>query len=188
MDKRIISDIETVRFNWDEHADMLPNFSCGEEEEHKALDQYFNDFTKCPDAKLYIVRHKKSNEIIGLFALSCSSVTKTEYQFKYPPSPDVVPAIELKAFALSEEYQHQTIDGLDERITIGDIVIGLVKSQVKWIVNNVCGARYIILYSVYSAISFYKRNGFSSFNEYVSSKPSNFSSDCYGMFMSIEEM
>lgn len=188
MDKRIIFDIETVRFNWDEHADMLPNFSCGEEDEHKALGQYFNGCTKCSDSKLYIVRHKTSNEVIGLFALSCSSVTRTEPATAYSSSPDVVPAIELKAFALSEDYQHKTLDGFEDRITIGDIVIGLVKSQVKWIVDNVCGARYIILYSVDSAINFYSRNGFVSFNEYVFSTPSNYSDGCTGMFMSIDKI
>lgn len=176
------SDIEVVSFSKDEHADMLIPFSCGQQEEHQSIAQYFFDCQKHPDAKLYVVKNTSDGDIIGLFALSCSSIIK---MIDDASRNNTLPAIELKAFALSEKYQHKTVS---PDITIGDLVLGFIKAKVKWIVTNICGARYLILYSVASAERFYTRNGFAAFDQYIYSSPGSFSEGCTGMFMNIEDV
>ena len=174
---------ESINFNifklTKEYLSMVENFTCGNDEIDKYLKtkafedlEFGNSFTR-------IIINKDNNELIGYYSINCSSIVMENYNHRY-----FSPAIEIKMFALSEKYQGIKLSNEDDDMFSDQILCEII-SKIVGITEAYISARSIILYSVPKAKSFYERNGFEAFVEYMLSSDDMYIKDCIPMWFQL---
>ena len=88
------------------------------------------------------------------------------------------PASEIKYFAVSEKYQHRPFD---EDFNFSDLMLCKVIARLYEISEDVISFEHILLYSVPEAVSFYQRNGFKKFSEYMEEDSYRYIKGCIPM-------
>lgn len=163
------------------NPEYITRFTCGNEE----IDKYLK-YKACGDlehgigvTKVFI--SNKNKEIIAYYTLNASAiVAKNGTRGNYSS------AIELKMFAVNKKYQKQKYSkDVECNLTISDFILASVIKSITHIVENNCGANSIILYSVDTAVDFYKKNFFELFEEFMMTDSSNYLDGCVPMWFKL---
>ena len=150
------------------------NFNCGND----YLNQYAIDTsTDITDAVSFMYVDNKINKAACIYSLSCSSIIHNSGD-----NLSLIPAVEIKMFALDVAYQHRDYSDDPEDGTYGDVFLSFIISTIRDFSESQCGCDYVVLYSVPQAESFYKRNFFEKFERYMQPDKSIINTDCVPMF------
>lgn len=156
----------------------INNFSCGNNE----IDSYLiKKAIDDDEGTTYLVIDELYSEVIGYCTMCCSGLTS-----KYQNSIRTLPAIEIKYFALSENVQKILYDEDDDHYYFSDYIFHTFIGMCENIAQTVIAAKYIILYSVPSAIYFYKRIGFTNFSKFHEPDNYLYINGCTPMYAEIE--
>lgn len=156
--------------------DKTKDFNCGNEVINNYLkEQAYND----PKATTFIIYDTENNHIISYYALSCSG-----FVLNYKSHFTLYPAVEIKMFAVDEQYKH-IIYSPDDNLTLSDYIFCNVISRIYDFTENECGADKVILYSVPKAENFYIKNGFIRFQDFMLKSESMFLDGCIPMYMDL---
>lgn len=156
---------------------LVKDFDCGNE----VINEYLKSKSHCdPQTVTYIVIDNDNGSVICYYSLSCSGfVIESNHKFT------IYPAVEIKMFAIDENYQHMPYSEDIEDGSFSDILFSDVIGFIYDFTENYCGADKIILYSVPDAKSFYIRNGFTEFMEYMLKSESWFLDGCVPMYLDL---
>lgn len=98
---------------------------------------------------------KNNSEIIAMYTLSASAMFYEIDSAKY-----LIPAIEIKMFAVNKKYQNMPFSSDKEDGVFADWLLSWVIKRIREITDDYCGANKIILLSTPKAFKFYDRNLF----------------------------
>ena len=160
-----------------ENECKLAGFNCGNEE----LDKYIK--THCASADDMVTRiviDSEKGKVVCVYSLSASSIIWVSYGKYY-----YAPAIEIKVFALDEEYQNVRYSCDENDGCLSNILLSGVINQILDITDNCCGANLVSLYSTPSAIQFYKKNDFIEYPEDALHSDDRFLDGCTPLYMRI---
>lgn len=167
----------TVEALESKHKKYLKEFNCGKE----SLDKYFkNDALNDVDATTHIFIDKKAKKAIALVSLSCSGIMVNSSNKFY-----IYPAVEIKVFALNEEYKHLKYSNeKNDNEKLSDKIFNyIVYKLIDDFTNDYCGACRIVLYSLPEAVSFYKdRHHFKDFTCYMVPNDERYLEGCVPLF------
>jgi hypothetical protein len=152
-------------------------FSCGNAE----IDRYFKESAdKDCDCVTYVFSDTDTGDIIAFASLRCSGII-----FQDSNHIELFPAIEIRYFATDERFQHiqMQTDLPEDRYCISDSVFCELMRMIRDISCRTVGAEYVVLYSVPSAVGFYRRNLFEEFNEAFTPERHRYINDCLPMYL-----
>lgn len=159
--------------------ELTQHFDCGNEIMNKYLNEKSFDDSK---ATTFIIKNNDDNTVICYYSLSCSGlVINTNGGDLFT----MYPAVEIKMFAVDEKYQHIPYYNEPDTCSLSDMLLYDVISHINDFTENECGADKIILYSVPKAESFYSRNMFSRFEDFMKPASDWFTAECVPMFMTL---
>ena len=131
----------------------------------------------------YIFFDTENNKIIGFSSICCNGISIYKGDEDKSLYETTIPSVEIDFFAIDEEYRSIPLDEQSNRYeTLSKALFLFVLNHIKEITKNVIGATHICLYSVPSAVNFYKRCGFIDFTEYMKKDEKPFIKDCVPMF------
>ena len=135
-----------------DNKSYLNGFYCGVD----SLDRYvkenaLND-SENGNGVTYLVKDADLNTLVAYYTLSASSIPNYKQE--------VLSAISIDMFAVSNEYQDTLFrkDGKD--ILISDFILGGLIGEIYAMSNKVLGIKYITLHALLDAVPFYERNCF----------------------------
>lgn len=153
---------------------LIEDFSCGNEQiDIEIKNRIINGISE------YVV-DTESNKLIAYINYEASGLF-----LKHQKEQITKSALKINLFALDEEYQHLVYDEYDEDFKLSDKVFCDFLKRFRDISDNTLFFEYIILYSVPKAVSFYQRNGFKSFVEYMDKEKYRFLDGCTPMYIEI---
>ena len=151
-----------------EYYGNTEKFDCGFEVFNAYLKYKFLD----DNAAIHYITDAENDNLIAYFSLLSSCIFLNDFD-----DSNIIPAIELKMFAIDKEYRKLNLSGkLLEAIY--DLVVDY---------SHYVGAKALILYSVPAekVVQMYERNGFLKMPENYSMYKSNFNEGCVPMYKSI---
>jgi hypothetical protein len=158
---------------------LAQDFDCGNEVMNRYLKEQSFDDSK---ATTFIIKDNDTDAVICYYSLSCSGlVVNTNNGNKF----NIYPSVEIKMFAVDEKYQHIPQSAEPDSCSLSDMLLYEVIAHINDFTENECGADKIILYSVPKAESFYSRNMFCRFEDYMKPASDWFTSECIPMFMTL---
>ncbi|MBR6836695.1 MAG: hypothetical protein IKM72_11940 [Oscillospiraceae bacterium] len=163
----------------EDNKELTLGFDCGNETMNKYLKEKSYEDTK---ATTFIIKNNDDNTVICYYSLCCSGLvinTNDGNLFS------MYPAVEIKMFAVDEKYQHIPYYNEPDTCSLSDMLFYDVIGHINEFTENECAADKIILYAVPKAESFYSRNMFKKFEEYMKPASSWFTDECIPMFMSL---
>lgn len=168
------------------NEEELKGFSCGNDE----LDRFLHDEAKESSAKTCLFIDTEEKKIVAYTSIACSAimyaVEDDECVLLAPDRFSLAPAIEIKYFAVHEDYKHlRYSDAPSSSLTLSCNLFRYIVQHVRDIASNHVGAEYIVLYSVPKAISFYKRNLFNLFEDDMVRNADPYLESCQPMYMEI---
>lgn len=152
-------------------------FSCGNDK----IDEYFHKQAATDtECVTYIFPDDETNEVIAFLSIRCSGII-VDSQTRL----EILPAVEIKYFAVAEKFQHIHMDLYETESATHNISDEIFAMSVRKIrdITDLIGADYIILYSVPTAVSFYERNLFQPFSKYFTPERTRFTEGCTPMYM-----
>lgn len=162
---------------------LVDGFFCGNDAINKFLKK---DALDKKDIKTYLFIWK--NKLIGYFSISASGISV----MNAPNKKYNLPAVEIKFFAIHEEYHHMYFDEegekSKEKFYLSDVLLIQV---IDFIIDNICsiiGVYAIILYSVPTAVSLYKRRYFKPFIDLMIPDEKYYLEGCIPMFVRIQDI
>lgn len=157
----------------------VQDFDCGNEEINKYLKEKSFDDSK---ATTFIIKNNDDGSIICYYTLCCSGLVINTNDGKLF---SMYPAVEIKMFAVDENYQHMPYCDEPDTCNLSDMLLYDVIAHINDFTEDECGADKIILYSVPRAKKFYKDNLFNEFEEFMKPASSYFTDACIPMFMNL---
>ena len=162
---------------------LIEEFSCG----NMVIDNCLKKARVSAGATLVVI-----DEIAGHIVAFCTYTTSglskmvsdyvnnkcIKYRVTYP-------AAEIKYFAVDEKYQHMSYDNEDDNYKISDHFLCEIIRRLSVISDKIIYFEYVILYSVPDAVSFYKRNNFEEFTEYMEHDAHYHIENCTPMFLAL---
>lgn len=147
---------KVVKYDPQIHSELF--FSSGE----LCVDSYlYNYYVKAdPETVLYLWINE-SSQVLGFFALSSYAYVIKEVDSHTKNERNaLIPAVQIKAFALSAFFQKQIFPGTDHYYS--DELLNRALALIKLISHNYIGAEYVYLSALNTekVKSFYARNGF----------------------------
>ena len=162
----------------EEHSNLIKNFNCGNEVMNDYLIEKANHD---PQATTFITVDTNNNSVISYYTLSCSGLVLTHGYDKIT----VYPAVEIKMFAIDENYQHLPYSEDPDDGNLSNMLFSDVIGHIYCFTDEQCGADKILLHSVPDAHNFYLRNGFSDYEEFMKPSTSLFTDGCIPMYMDL---
>jgi hypothetical protein len=163
-----------------ERLEYAKNFKCGNKEIDKYLKEKALQDMECGNTVTKIIVNKQNNDIIGYYSICCTSIIMETYKHRY-----FSPAVEIKMFALDENYQGIIFSCEDEEDMFSDHIFCEIIKKIVEITELYVGARTIMLYSVPKAINFYKRNWFETFENYMLTDDNLYIKGCMPMYLEL---
>lgn len=156
-------------------ADLMAGFNCGD----PVFNEWLYDNAGDADYVSYCFVDANTNDVICYASLACSCITDEK--------GCSVPAVEIKAFAVDEKYQHMPYsEDYDKRLTLSLFLLMYLMREIEKIATNYIGARYIAIYSVPTAVNFYKRAFFEEVPENVEIAHTKDAEGCKALYKYIE--
>lgn len=165
-----------------EHGTLAMSFKC----KNDYIDKFVKK-TACKDKEsvTYLTIDTKENVIVAILTVVCSGIY-TEPSILSRRERTVIPAIEIKYFAVDNRYQSLRFDA-DSDITLSKYIFSKYMKDIENIAHNIIGARKIILYSVPKAVNFYRYFGFKDFEKYMKKDEQRSVRKCPPMFISLNQ-
>lgn len=177
-------DVDVVFAKLDTTTDYyLEDFDCGNETINNYIrEKAINDV----EIVAYLSIDKNQDKLISFLAISCSGILTDVNGDK--PYQYIVPAIEVKYFAVNTVYQHlrSKDDDNDSMHTLSYKLFLYYVNELNKMSKEVCGANKIILYSVEKAYNFYVKCLFEDFAEYMIRDSHPYTETCKPMFVSLK--
>lgn len=156
----------------DKHFLPIGDFQCGIE------DKPMETFLKCEamecdevgEGNTFLVIDE-NNSIIGYYTIKCNAM-----QFQVENMDKVYPAVEISRLAVDYRY---------ERKGFGSAIFNHIL-EIIYDLKKEIGIKYLMLFSVPSAIGFYKKFGFLEFPSDITILPSWEVDGCKGMYAVLE--
>lgn len=192
-DNILLSDPTLLSF---EHIKMTSKFDCGAD----ALSEYLNPgmfgcaknaFTD-KSAVTFIITNEDRKEIVGYYTLSCSGIV-TDKGSKYSNNIIIHPAVEIKMFALDNNYRGMYLNEKEEKKgkkdgkKLSNQIFSMILDEVIHFTKEKCGAGLIILYSVPWAIDFYTAHHFKPFKMEFIKNSDDFVNGCIPMYLALNK-
>lgn len=161
-----------------QHQDYLCSFNAGED--YKNFNDFIHnewkEYIKSKDGVTFLVfdedRTTSKKNIVAFYTLCASAIPYTDRWFipieerdksgkKYDEQECGIPSIEIKMFAVTEQYQDVffVVDG-EERPVSAWILHDII-CTIESLTTSVIAAKAIFLHAIPTAESFYLQNGFS---------------------------
>lgn len=162
---------------------LLSDFQC----ENDAIRKFIRcESIESQENVSYLFVDINNNIIIGFCSICCTGISTIEYDIDEQPYDTSLPAVEINFFAIDNRYQKLAFDCESSRYeTLSAMLFLRMLKHIFDIASDVVGATHICLYSVPQAVNFYKRCGFSLFEEYMRSDEKPFLNGCIPMFLAI---
>ena len=160
----------------EDYKERVSKFDCGNEAINKYITKQAYDDINVVN---YLVVNQNSKDVIGFISLCCSGLRHRVDKDLYISEP----AMEFKYFAIQVEFHKMIFDETDEHFYFSDKVICEMIKKCYDISEQIIGSKYILLYSVETAVHFYERNMFKKFNDYMERDNTRYLEDCTPMFM-----
>ena len=158
------SQMREINFYIDAYSKGVSDFDCGFE--------VFNSYLKNHSDKsvIHYVVDSESDKLIAYFAVIASGLLRGD-----PENLNIIPAIELKMFALDKSYQN---------IGITSSLLNAVFNAIEYFAREFVGADVILLYSVpvEHVLSLYKTEGFQKVEGLFTAFKDPFTEGCIPMF------
>lgn len=152
---------------------LIEEFSCGNNELDNKLFKMKNSNDKLTTIGL-VECYKNTKHLVGYCTYTASGISCTNSYDKITFS-----AAEIKYFAIDEKYQHMYYD---KEYKFSDFLLDNIIKHFYDISDNIISFDYIILYSVPTAVSFYKRANFYEFAEFMKRDSYIYIEDCIPMY------
>lgn len=172
-------DVEFVILNRDS-KELAKKFKSGNDYIDKFIRQ---NACKDKETVTYAAIDKEKQLIIAIMTLVASGI----YFLHKPPSvrPNIVmPAVEIKNFALDERYQKTPLSATCDT-TLSRMIFSKYMRDILELSKNTIGIKKIVLYSVDKAITFYQRFGFKQFKSYMARSDERAIKNCTPMYFSL---
>lgn len=155
---------------------LLGKFGC----ENESINSYFKKKAlKDDDATSFCFLTDDEETIIALSSLSCSAII-----IESEKNLHLVPAVEVKMFAVNKEFQHKSMGmEIDETINWSTYCFDKLIGHINQFTEKHCGASRMVLYSVPRAVTFYERIGFKHFEGLMRPQDKTYLEECCPMYM-----
>lgn len=152
---------------------LVEDFSCGRTE----FDEKLIQMRKQDEGTTYVFFDNIHTKIIGYCTFATSGLRLT-----YEKDVITQSAAEIKYFAISTIYQHKNYE---ENMNFSDFMMCELIRHLINIADNHISFNYILLYSVPNAINFYSRNGFYTFQKYMTKDSYTYIDGCIPMYFQL---
>lgn len=160
-----------------ENSQYVSDFHCG----NTSIDLYFQEEAPTDRTSVtYLFVDEEDDSLMACVTISCSAIftdRESDYQFS-----TLLSAMEVKYLATAEKYQHIPYSPEDGAPSLSDIMFDYMLSQMEEISHTKIGASKIVLYSVPTAVSFYKRHGFKEFGDTMYGDEGDYLEGCKPMY------
>lgn len=159
------------------NINLVEGFSCGE----IFFDEYLIEDSLYEIPKTYLIIC--DNNLLGYFSITATGLLHSEYENGELKQIYNKPAIEINYFAIDVNYQHKIIS-TENKLYYSNLIF----YNILYFINNIdiLGFEFIVLYSVPSAINFYKKHGFKEFESYMSANDKQYLQGCTPLFIKIK--
>ena len=156
---------------------LVEGFSCGEIDFDKFI--YYDALGN--ECKIYLILYK--NIMLGFFGITATGIITNKMENDNIKEIYNEPAIEINYFAIDVNYQHKIIS-TENKLYYSNLIF----YNILYFINNIdiLGFEFIVLYSVPSAINFYKKHGFKEFESYMSANDKQYLQGCTPLFIKIK--
>lgn len=157
-----MSDIK-IEFDYinEETYDLFTYFDCLHEGINNFLFSKAKQFNMEGLGTTHLAIDTNKNRIMGYFTLKNSSLL---YSVNSGKSFRGMPSTEIYMFAIDKEYQGIKYDS---KRNISDIILDYTIKKINRNRKEISASRFIILNSLEKSMSFYERNNFEDFNDFM---------------------
>jgi len=128
---------------------------------------------------------ERNNHVVAFATLAATGITiEKGFQDDEEMSTTLIPAYEIKYFAVDKSYQHMRYCE-EEKETLSYFILSHIISYIEDIAGVGIGALQIVLYSVMKATHFYQRSGFRGFNNNMRGDQGYNVENCIPMYLEI---
>lgn len=167
----------SLRILTEDNIKYVSDFRCG----NFAIDSYFRSKASSDRTSVtYLFIDDDADSLMACVTISCSAIftdRETDYQFS-----TLLSAMEVKYLATAEKYQHIPYSSDEDAPSLSDVMFDYMISQMQEISHTKIGASKIVLYSVPTAVSFYKRHGFKEFGDTMYGDEGDYLEGCKPMY------
>ncbi|WP_143256364.1 hypothetical protein [Anaeromassilibacillus sp. An172] len=153
---------------------LLNKFQCGKD----VIDDYFKH-KAIDDDDVTTFGFINNDRVVALVSLCCTGI-----MIESGIRIQIIPAVEIKMFAVSEDYQHKSYPNVDN-YKWSEYCLDKIIAFIYHFTENYCGASRIVLYSVPEAVNFYIRSGFKEFEKFMRPSEKRFLEGCIPMYMAL---
>lgn len=151
-------------------------FFCG----NKAIDKYYRKEAAADSTSVtYLFIDTDHDQVISCMTIACSAIfTDTD---KRDTFSTILSAMEIKYFAVDESYKHiPYVKG--SSLSLSHYIFRYMLEYMRDISHNHIGASKVVLYSVPTAINFYRKNDFKEFGNTMYGDEGYFVDGCLPMY------
>ena len=135
--------------------------------------------------RAFLVIDTNSENVIAFFSLRASALV---FDSNDGRGSKLSSAIEIVTFAVDVKYQDMWMSENREEGCLSNFILSYIIDKYINVINNEhCAVEYIVLYSVDTAVDFYKKNLFVPFNEYMVKSRDPYIADCIPMYFDLAE-
>lgn len=156
-------------------------FNCG----NPSIDAYFREGAINDSSSVtYLFIDTDSDELISCVTLSCSAIfTDTDIENTFST---ILSAMEIKYFAVDEEYQHIPYER-NAKLSLSYYIFVFMLNYMMEMSHNKIGASKVVLYAVPTAVNFYKRCKFKEFGSTMYGDEGYYVSECIPMYYDLND-
>ncbi len=169
----------------------LNDFDCG----NNNLNKYMRQCVEESSSTIHALIDKDLNKVIGVCFLKCSAYIEKQGMANYndygeldednPFNYIMLPAVEILYFAISIEYQDLQFSSDKKLGCLSNMYLSMIIDDIINSSNTFAKAKYVLLYSVADACSFYNRNNFCDFGDRAMTNSDERLIDCTPMFLEL---
>lgn len=156
-------------------AKYTKHFYC----DNVALDHYFrNKAPRDQTAVTYLFIDSENDNTVACVTLACSAIFSADEAEQFST---ILPSMEILYFAVDERYKHiPYIKG--SPLTLSHYILSYMLNEMRDRSHDVIGASKVVLYSVPTAVRFYKRCDFKEFGDTMYGDKGTFVEGCVPMY------
>lgn len=163
-------------------CEQVKDFDCG----NQSINHYLKVDAKDDDTVTYLFIDNSDGSLLAFASIRCSGIRSVTIS-KGKEYANTRPAIEIKYFAVDSKYHKLSYSPNldDEHYYFSDQILMNICKICRTISEEHVTASYLILYSVPDAQSFYSRNSFGEFEDYMQHDEYRHINGCVPMFLGI---
>lgn len=158
-----------------ENQTYTDHFSCN----YETVDQYFREIAPYDNTVVtYLFIDTELDTLVACMSIACSAI------FVQDSFSNFISAMEIKFFAVAEQYQHLPYQK-NAKLPLAHYIM-MHMLQTMWeLSHSSIGASKVVLYSVPEAVGFYKRCSFKEFGDAMIGDQGEFVDGCLPMYFDL---